>query len=85
MTSKWEGAGAAGRAEAVEPHESLWLDEDASPEYPAEQWARAHFLLGELADFSGNFRNDALVFALLDARDRAGIAHGRAKARDSAE
>lgn len=75
----------AARAEAVEPHESLWLDEDASPEYPAEQWARAHFLLGELADFSGNFHNDALVFALLDARDRAGIAHGRAKARDNAE
>ena len=75
----------AGRADAVEPHESLWLDEDASPEYPAEQWARAHFLLGELVDFSGNFHNDALVFALLDARDRAGIAHGRAKARDNAE
>jgi hypothetical protein len=75
----------AARAEAVEPHESLWLDEDASPEYTAEQWARAHFLLGELVDFSGNFHNDALVFALLDARDRAGIAHGRAKARDNAE
>jgi hypothetical protein len=75
----------AARAEAVEPHESLWIDKDVSSDYTAEQWARAHFLLGELVDLSGNFHNDALVFALLDARGRVGIAHGRAKARDNAE
>ena len=68
------------RAEAVETHESLWIDQDASPDYTAKQWAWAHFLLGELVDFSGNFHNDALVFALLDARDRVCIAHGQAKA-----